>query len=60
MSSVLGNFTKVREYIQEARKFGVEVVRPDINSSDVIFTVKDGIIYFGLLAIFITIVQCKL
>ena len=51
LSSVLDNSKKLKEYIADAYKFGVKVLPPDINKSDVDFTVSDGNIRFGLLAI---------
>ena len=51
LTSVLDSAVKVREYILDAAKFGVKVLPPDINESNESFTVKDGNIRFGLLAI---------
>ncbi len=51
LSSVLDNSKKLKEYIADAHKFGVSVLPPDINKSDIDFTVSDGSIRFGLLAI---------
>ena len=51
LTSVLDSPAKVREYIMDAAKFGVKVLPPDINESNIMFTVKDGNIRFGLLAI---------
>ncbi len=51
LSSVLDNAKKLKEYIADAQKFGVRVLPPDINLSDADFTVCDGNIRFGLLAI---------
>ena len=51
LSSVLDNSNKLKEYIADAHKFGVKVLPPDINKSGVDFTVSDGNIRFGLLAI---------
>ncbi len=51
LSSVLDNSKKLREYIADAQRFGVSVLPPDINLSDIDFTVSDGNIRFGLLAI---------
>ena len=51
LSSVLDNSKKLKEYIADAHKLGVKVLPPDINKSDVDFTVSDGNIRFGLLAI---------
>jgi DNA polymerase-3 subunit alpha len=39
------------DHIADARKMGVEVLPPSINSSDSEFTVRDGRIIFGLTAI---------
>ena len=53
LTSVLGNQTKVAEYITECAKFNISVLPPDINSSRVNFSadVKDGNIRYGLLAL---------
>ncbi len=51
MSSVLDNQKKLREYIADAQRLGVRVLPPDINKSGADFTVTDGAIRFGLLAI---------
>ena len=51
LSSVLDNSKKLKEYIADAHKLGVKVLPPDVNKSDVDFTVSDGNIRFGLLAI---------
>ena len=51
LTSVLGDATKLRSYTQDAQKFGVHVLAPDINESDSYFTVSDGNIRYGLLAI---------
>lgn len=42
---------KAPEYIQEAKKLGVEINPPSVNGSDLDFTIKDNEIYFGLNAI---------
>src|SRR5262249_27957787 len=39
------------EHIEDARRFGVEVRPPDVNASDVDFSVSRGKIVFGLTAI---------
>jgi DNA polymerase-3 subunit alpha len=39
------------QHIDDARRLGVEVLAPDVNNSDVEFTVADGKILFGLTAI---------
>ena len=51
LTSVLDNTAKLREYIADAQRFGVSVLPPDINKSDSDFSVSDGNIRFGLLAI---------
>ena len=51
LTSVLDSAAKIREYILDAEKFGVKVLPPDINESNESFTVKNGNIRFGLLAI---------
>ena len=51
LTSVLGNQTKVAEYIAECTGRGIRVLPPDINESRVEFAVTDGNIRFGLLAI---------
>ncbi|MBQ8690179.1 MAG: DNA polymerase III subunit alpha [Clostridia bacterium] len=51
LTSVLSYTSKLREYIADAQKFGVSVLPPDINTSGVDFTVVDGNIRYGLLAI---------
>jgi DNA polymerase-3 subunit alpha len=39
------------EHIADARKFGVQVLPPDVNRGEGLFTVRDGQIVFGLVAI---------
>ncbi|MGM0501696.1 MAG: OB-fold nucleic acid binding domain-containing protein, partial [Bacillota bacterium] len=51
LSSQMGNSDKVADYINEARRMGIEVLGPDVNSSRVQFTVEDGKIRFGLEAV---------
>ena len=51
LSSVLDNQAKLREYIVDASKFGVKVLPPDVNASTSDFSVSNGAIRFGLLAI---------
>ncbi len=51
MSSVLGNASDIKAYIADAQKFKVGVLPPDINLSSPDFSVSDGNIRFGLLAI---------
>ncbi len=51
MTSVLGNLTKLSEYIAECARFGIRVLPPDINESRKIFHAHNGNILFGLLAL---------
>ncbi len=51
MTSVKDKTDKLVEYIDEAKKIGIEVLPPDVNESLVDFTVVGGAIRFGLAAI---------
>lgn len=42
---------KLAEYIAEARKMNIDIVPPNVNHSEKYFSVKDGKIIYGLLAI---------
>ena len=51
ITSVLGNVVKVSEYIEECGKMCIKVLPPDINYSNVDFSVEENSIRFGLLAL---------
>lgn len=51
LSSVINNTDKVMEYIGSCRKMGVNVEKPDINTSSLSFTASENAIVFGLMAI---------
>lgn len=51
LTSVLENSDKVAGYINECRECGIKLLPPDINHSDDTFTVEEGGIRFGLVAI---------
>lgn len=51
MTSVLTDATKLGEYIAECQRAGIAVLAPDINESDLHFSVSGDHIRFGLLAI---------
>ncbi|MCF6462433.1 DNA polymerase III subunit alpha [Clostridium sp. Cult1] len=51
ISSVMGDTNSVSLYIQECKRLGIEILPPDINESFKKFTVVDGKIRFGLMAI---------
>ncbi|WP_399263793.1 DNA polymerase III subunit alpha [Tepidimicrobium xylanilyticum] len=51
ISSVIGDTNSVSLYIQECKRLGIEILPPDINESYKKFTVVDGRIRFGLMAV---------
>lgn len=51
MSSVIGDPTHINLYINDCREAGIKVLPPDIYRSQKKFTVEDGAIRFGLLAV---------
>ena len=51
MTSVLGNLTKLAEYISECSRYGIKVLPPDINESHMYFHPMNGNIVFGMLAL---------
>lgn len=51
MTSVMGNSSKVAEYIGDCKRMGIEILPPSINESFAKFTVSRDKIRFGLLAI---------
>ena len=51
ITSVLGSTEKMRDYIDECSKVGIRVLPPNINCSDVNFSVESNDIRFGLLAL---------
>lgn len=51
LTAQLEQTEKMPLYINECRRMGIEVLPPDINMSDTVFTVQDGNIRFGLLAV---------
>ena len=48
LNSFLGNLDKVPEYIEECRRLGIEILKPDINESYTKFAVYDQKIRFGM------------
>lgn len=48
LNSFLGNLEKIPQYIDECKRLGIEILKPDINKSQTKFTVEDGKIRFGL------------
>ena len=51
MSSIMGNTPQVALYIQECRRLDLPILPPDVNHSYRKFSVEDGAIRFGLMAI---------
>ncbi|KRL63554.1 DNA polymerase III subunit alpha [Lactobacillus psittaci] len=51
LNSNLANREKLAEYIRQAQKYGVKVHHPDINQSQVDFTLQKGELWTGLKAI---------
>ncbi len=51
LSSVLENSDKVSEYIAASKDIGLKILPPDINTSFAEFTVEEGNIRFGLVAV---------
>lgn len=51
LTSVLDNSSKVTDYIGEAKAMGIDVLPPDVNTSEAGFTVTEDGIRFGLVAV---------
>jgi DNA polymerase-3 subunit alpha len=48
LTSELGDFKKLAKFVNEARRMGIGVLGPDVNSSFVPFTIDGGNVRFGL------------
>ncbi len=51
LNSFLGSSDKISYYVHECKQAGIEVLPPDVNESDVRFTVVNGKIRFGMAAV---------
>ncbi|NLK28581.1 MAG: DNA polymerase III subunit alpha [Clostridiales bacterium] len=51
MTSVIDNPRKVSEYIHTCRQMNIEILPPDINEGDAVFSVSNGAIRYALSAI---------
>ncbi len=51
LNSFLGSAERVSHYVHECKKMGIDVLPPDVNESDVMFTVVKGKIRFGMAAV---------
>jgi len=48
LNSFLGNLDKIPQYIEECKRLGIEILKPEINESKTKFTASNGKIRFGL------------
>lgn len=48
LNSFLGNLDKIPGYIEECKRLGIEILKPDMNKSETKFTVDKNQIRFGL------------
>ena len=48
LNSFLGNLDKIPQYIEECKKLGIQIQKPDINLSETKFTATNNKIRFGL------------
>ena len=51
MTSVMGNTSKIVQYIQDCKRQGIKILPPSVNKSFSKFTVEDGCIRFALGAV---------
>ena len=51
LNSFMDSSGKISQYVQECRAMGIDVLPPDINESEVKFSVVDGKIRFGMAAV---------
>lgn len=51
LNSFLGSSDKVSQYVHECKQMSIEVLPPDVNESDIKFTVINGKIRFGMAAV---------
>ncbi len=51
LNSFLGSSDKISQYVHECKLMGIEVLPPDVNESEVRFTVANGKIRFGMAAV---------
>ncbi len=51
MTAELGDQEKIVQLIEEARRYGITVLPPDVNRSTATFVADDTVIYFGMAAI---------
>lgn len=51
LSTIMDDSSEVAKYVTECRRAGIEVLPPNVNRSDVQFTVSNGAVVWGLTAI---------
>lgn len=51
LSLSIGSQTRIAEYVEEARRLHVDVLPPDVNHSEALFTVEQDKVRFGLAAV---------
>lgn len=51
LNSVLSDSEKLKEYLHVCKKMNIQVLPPNVNRSDVFFSVENGAIRFGLMGI---------
>ncbi len=51
MTYVMANTDKLNEFREDAKKHGIEVLPPSVNTSDAVFTARDGKIFYAIGAI---------
>ncbi|WP_091569833.1 DNA polymerase III subunit alpha [Melghirimyces thermohalophilus] len=51
LTTVMGNHSKMAEYVEACRQSGISVLHPDINESERTFAVREGAIRMGLAAV---------
>src|SRR5690606_32868844 len=51
MTYVMANTDKLNEFREDAKKHGIEVLPPSLNTSDAVFTARDGKIFYAIGAI---------
>lgn len=51
LSSVIGYVPKIKEYISESQRLGLQVMPPDVNKSDSVFFAEGNRIYYSLSAV---------
>jgi DNA polymerase-3 subunit alpha len=51
MTYVMANTDKLSEFREDAKKHGIQVLAPSVNTSDAVFTARDGKIFYAIGAI---------